>query len=185
MISSAPCPPTSAARSSAGSSGTQPRSITSHPNRSSNAVSTTRLLSWICPSPRVAPSPASSSPLDSSATLGRRTTGTWVMPCEASTPRAIGFSTVPAASKGAPARISLPCRRILAPRRSGVSELTRPCASSSQFSCSCTQSAPAGTGAPVNTRAQVPACYGPGASPSNTVCDTGSGWACRSSKRRA
>ena len=90
-----------------------------------------------------APGSASSSPVASTATRGRRAQLTSARPTPAATPSAAGPSGVPARSTVWPARTSSPARRMFAP--SGIAgTVTRPSALSVR-STGTTAAAPAGT----------------------------------------
>ncbi len=74
-----------------------------------------RLESVIRPGDSCSPGGVSSSPVDMTATRGRRTTGTMAWPRLATTPRWAGVSTVPAGKTTAPASRSPPARRMWSP----------------------------------------------------------------------
>lgn len=105
------------------------------------------------------PGMTSSSPVENSATRGRRTTGTSASPIDAASPTSCARSRVPAASTTSPSRMSSPARRIHAPAF-GISSKQTPASVVRVDSCITMASAPGGTGAPVKMRAQVPAASG-------------------------
>eukprot|EP00047_Mylnosiga_fluctuans_P018474 m.71467 g.71467 ORF g.71467 m.71467 type:complete len:456 (-) comp7635_c0_seq1:636-2003(-) len=166
MTASTPPPSRSfsnAARSVSIVSDTMPRSVTSTPKSCRTAISMNRLLSRIEPlGTSAAPGSTSSSPVDMTATRGRRSTGTVRMPADSSTPSSLGPSTLPAASRRWPLLISDPTARMSQPGLTVLS--TRICFSSPSGDASTnsvsstwtTASAPSGTGAPVVIRATVP-----------------------------
>lgn len=108
----------------------------------------------ICPGSRWAPGSTNSSPVARIATVGRSEHSAAERPRLASTPRAAGRSTSPAAITEAPAATSSPRRLMLAPGFEGDTVTIPP--SSSVRSTGTTASVPAGTGAPVEIRTAVP-----------------------------
>ena len=113
------------------------------------------------------PSPQSSSPVASRATLRRRTQETSACPVAASSATWRASRSVPAGIRGSPGRTSSPRRRMLAPAPSPAGGWTRP-ARWTHRSCGATRSAPAGTGAPVITRRASPGPRRPARSPALT-----------------
>ncbi len=106
------------------------------------------------PGPSGSPGSASSSPVTSTATRGRRAQASRPRPTDAATPSSAGPSTVPRRRTTSPARTSSPARRTLSPS-SDASTRTRSPARSVR-STGTTAVAPSGTAAPVEMRIAVP-----------------------------
>ncbi len=101
------------------------------------------------------PGGASSFPVENTATCGRGRASTATWPAAASSPSGAGPSLLPAASSGSPGTASPPARRIAAPGVTAALIATR-AVPPSVSSTGTTASAPAGSGAPVVIRRQLP-----------------------------
>ena len=180
LVSTTSCPAAasrSAARVASRWSGTLPRSVNSQPRRCTSARRKKRLLLKMAPGGNCSggtwPGMTSSSPVDSSATRGRRATGRCSSPMLAARPRAAGARRVPACNTVLPRAMSSPARRMFWPLCGWVCTRTVPSSCATQSSCMTTASAPGGTGAPVKIRAAVPPCNGAPTLPAAMRCDTG------------
>ena len=149
----------SATRVASAESGTVSLNTTSPPARATWAPTVSGFELQIRPGAGSDPGGASSSPVASTATRGRRAHAAAPRPTLASTPSSAGPSSVPWVSTVVPARTSSPARRMFAPS-SGVPTSTRPPAISVR-STGTTVAAPSGTTAPVEMRIASPASSAP------------------------
>ena len=101
------------------------------------------------------PGITSSEPVENTATLTRRCTGSRASPTDAASATACGVRRSPAGSTRAPRAMSSPMRRTASPTR-GTVLTTTSLPACSHSSCITTVSAPGGSGAPVKMRAAVP-----------------------------
>ena len=132
------------------------------------ATSSQALESRIWPGPSGSPGSTSSSPVETTATRGRGSTGTAWRPTEASMPTAAGSTTRPRSSTTVPARTSSPASRTKPRSATGARSSTIP-PSTSACSTGTTASAPGGRGPPVMIRTAVPeATVGRRPLPANT-----------------
>ena len=152
-------------RTSASSSGSVSRATpsrrTSAPASAAWAASASELLSWIWAGPSGRPGGTSSSPVEMTATRGRRWTDAEACPVAASRPIAAGSSARPRSNRSKPAATSVPARRTFAPvlaaaRISTVAGISDAPAGASVSSTGTTVSAPGGIIAPVMIRSAVP-----------------------------
>mmetsp|Transcript_67388 Transcript_67388/g.213307 ORF Transcript_67388/g.213307 Transcript_67388/m.213307 type:complete len:214 (+) Transcript_67388:433-1074(+) len=159
LVSSTSAPLASAARNlhsrSPSVSLAIPRSTTSHPRPSAAARSIARFESRICPGPSLAVLGSTiSSPVESTATVGRGCAHTCVAPTVARSPTSAACSLSPARSTLCPALMSKPTGRISAPActASRIFTMRFPSTSAGASfvrSTITTASAPGGTGPPV------------------------------------
>ena len=110
-------------------------------------------------------------PVEKSAALTRRNTGSDASPTDAARPISCARSRVPASRIVLPARMSSPVRRIHSPGLGACFTITSSPAAS-HCSCVTTASAPGGIGAPVKMRAAVPGSSGLPIAPAGMRCAT-------------
>ena len=107
------------------------------------------MLLRICAALGVAATSTISSPVTSTATVGRRATRTRAWPVAASTAIAAGSTSRPRSSTTSPARTSDPRGATFCPAATAASIVTRNSSSGRVFSTCWTAVAPCGSGAPV------------------------------------